>query len=48
VREGEAEEIECNWDFDRMDFTEIPRASGGYSAGAVGSGVPTEEGADMF
>jgi len=27
VREGESEEIECNWDFERMDFSEIPRAN---------------------
>lgn len=27
VREGESEEIECNWDFERMDFSEIPKAN---------------------
>lgn len=27
VREGSSEEIECNWDFERMDFSEIPPSS---------------------
>jgi KaiC/GvpD/RAD55 family RecA-like ATPase len=27
VREGSGEDIECNWDFDSMDFSEIPRSN---------------------
>ena len=49
VREGESEEIECNWDFDRMDFSELPKAAGGYGPAPTGSGVPLEgDGSDMF
>jgi replicative DNA helicase len=41
VREGESEEIECNWDFERMDFSEIPRPTlPGMGPQATGSGVP--------
>lgn len=27
VREGSSDEIECNWDFERMDFSEIPASN---------------------
>lgn len=42
VREGSGEEIECNWDFDTMDFTEIPKATpmGGAST-VMPSNIPT-------
>jgi KaiC/GvpD/RAD55 family RecA-like ATPase len=41
VREGESEEIECNWDFERMDFSEIPKANFGGSPAFAPSGVPS-------
>ena len=48
VREGESEEIECNWDFERMDFSEIPKANFGNTPGFSPSGVPSgpDAGAD--
>lgn len=48
VREGESEEIECNWDFDTMNFAELEKAKGPGPGGggggdaaddALGSGV---------
>jgi len=41
VREGESEEIECNWDFERMDFSEIPKANFGNNPAFSPSGVPS-------
>lgn len=38
VREGAGEEIECNWDFDSMDFSEVPKANSGQMV--MPSGVP--------
>ncbi len=45
VREGESDEIECNWDFERMDFSEIPKASFGnsHSPSYSSSGVPATD-----
>ena len=39
VREGESEEIECNWNFEKMDFSEIPKAAFGGTS-YTSSGVP--------
>jgi replicative DNA helicase len=39
VREGESEEIECNWNFEKMDFSEIPKAAFGGTS-FTSSGVP--------
>jgi len=41
VREGSGEEIECNWDFTLMDFSEIPKANVGGTQLVMPSGVPT-------
>lgn len=41
VREGSGEEIECNWDFTLMDFSEIPKANAGGTQLVMPSGVPT-------
>ena len=43
VREGEAEEIECNWDFDTMNFGEIPKAALPGQGGIVPANVPTDD-----
>jgi hypothetical protein len=37
VREGESEEIECNWDFTTMNFSELPKASFGSAAPSYSS-----------
>lgn len=42
VREGESEEIECNWNFDTMDFSELPKAAG-PSGGSGGGGSDAAE-----
>lgn len=47
VREGEAEEIECNWDFDQMLFDELPKASMPGASGFSGSGVPSSDDSDL-
>lgn len=48
VREGAGEEIECNWDFDRMDFSELPKANqSGAAANIVPSNIPDND-ADLF
>ena len=47
VREGEAEEIECNWDFDQMLFDELPKANNYATSGVTGSGVPTGSSDDL-
>lgn len=46
VREGESDEIECNWDFELMDFSELPKAAGvsGPSGGGGGGGSDAAEG----
>jgi replicative DNA helicase len=43
VREGEAEEIECYWDFDTMNFSEIPKAVLPGQGGIVPANVPTDD-----
>jgi hypothetical protein len=43
VREGEAEEIECYWDFDTMNFSEIPKAALPGQGGIVPANVPTDD-----
>lgn len=50
VREGESDEVECNWDFETMDFTEKPKAVGtGTGGGGGGSGSDAaDSGADPF
>lgn len=37
IREGESEEIECNWNFDTMDFSELPKAMGSGPGGGGGT-----------
>lgn len=50
VREGSGEEIECNWDFDRMDFSELPKANnaGPGGSGITPSNVPDTDDGDLF
>jgi replicative DNA helicase len=53
IREGESEEIECNWNFDTMDFSELPKAAGTSGGGSGGAGQSdaaeaTSAGADPF
>lgn len=49
VREGEAEEIECNWDFETMNFSEIPKAAlPSLGNGIAPSNVPMDDAADAF
>jgi replicative DNA helicase len=52
IREGESTEIECNWDFDTMNFAELPRAAGtpGGSGGGGGGSDAAEldSGQDPF
>jgi len=49
VREGESDEIECNWDFDTMDFSEKPRIpTAGGAGGAGGSDAAAPAGVDPF
>jgi intein/homing endonuclease len=43
IREGESDEIECNWNFDSMDFSELPKAMG---SGTGGGGAPQSDAAD--
>jgi hypothetical protein len=50
IREGVGEDVECNWDFDTMDFSEKPSAEfpGGTGGGenplpATGSGTVSED-----
>jgi replicative DNA helicase len=37
-REGEGHDVECWFDFERMDFSELPRGPAGAGAGGVGPG----------
>lgn len=51
VREGESDEIECNWNFDTMDFSELPKAQGTKPGGGSGGGDADDSfgtGADPF
>lgn len=52
IREGESEEIECNWDFTTMDFSELPKApgmgSGGGGAAPAGGDASEGSGPDPF
>lgn len=50
VREGEAEEIECSWDFDTMNFSELPKAAlPTLGSGISPSNVPSGgDGSDPF
>lgn len=51
VREGESEEIECNWNFDTMDFSELPKVKGSGSGGSGGGSDANDDvgtGSDPF
>jgi hypothetical protein len=50
VRDGSGEDFELNWNFDTMDFSEVPRsnpafASGGGSDLDIGGAAPSVEAA---
>lgn len=51
IREGVSEEIECNWDFETMNFAELERAAGPSGGGSGGGGDSDDSfgsGADPF
>lgn len=45
IREGESEEIECNWNFDTMDFSELPKGPGTGSGAVPNDSAEGAEGA---
>lgn len=41
IREGDSGDVECNWDFDQMNFSELPKAQG--SGGGSGGGSDADD-----